>query len=224
MKYQHPRYTSELEALQAIVGLPELRTERIDKPFHHNERVRVYHGIKIAKKYRSNHPRAVSRTYNEANAHVDLDRIGVKVPQLFGILHSDEECSLFLQYIDPEPLTSLMISSDSSLPQCLVSAGRELGKMFDYGFLHGDLTSYHILTNGQTYLFDLETTRQFLGDEFYRRLIKEWTKFIDSTQGRRWKIPFSKEQEEMVFEGVRETLSNRKTQEVLENIVLRGIK
>ncbi len=221
MKYKHPKYASELEALQAIVGFPELRSEKIDKPFHHNERVRVYHGTDIVKKYRSNHPRSVSKTHNEANAHVDLDRIGINVPQLFGILHSDQECSLFLQYIDSEPLTSLIVSSDSSLPQHLISTGRELGKMFNYGFLHGDLTSYHILINGQTYLVDLESTRQFQGDEFYRKLVKEWTKFIDSTQGRRWKIPFSKKQEEMVFEGVRETLSNRKTREVLESIVLR---
>jgi len=55
-------------------------------------------------------------------------------------------------------------------------------------------------------------------------LVKEWRKFIDSTQGRRWKIPFSKEQEEMVLEGVQETLSNRKTREVLEKIVLKGSK
>src|SRR3989338_1262306 len=221
MKYQHPTYKSELEALQTLVGLPELRTERIDKPFHHKGRVRFYPGTELAKKYRGNNPRAVTRTYNEANAHVDLGRIGVNIPQLFGILQSDEECSLFLQYIDSDPLTSLMVSSDPNLPQHLVSAGRELGKMFEYGFLHGDLTSYHILTNGKTYLFDLETTRQFQGDEFYSNLVKEWRKFIDSTQGRRWKIPFSKEQEEMVLEGVQETLSNRKTREVLEKIVLK---
>ncbi len=224
MKHQHPIYTSESEALQAIVGLSELQNERINKPFHHKERVRVYSGTELVKKYRGTHPRAINKTYKEANAHVDLEKLGVNVPQLFGILHSDEECSLFMKYIESDPLTSLMISSDPSLPQQLILTGRELGKMFEHGFLHGDLTSYHVLTNGQTYLFDLETTKQFQGDEFYSRLIKEWEGFIDSTQGRRWVFPFSREQEEMVFEGVRETLENKKTRKVLENIIGKGSK
>lgn len=224
MKYQYPKYTSEPELLQAVVGFSELKTEKINKPFHHQKRVRVYPGTEIVKKYRNNNPRAVNKTYNEANAHISLDKIGVNTPKLFGILHSNKECSLFMQYIKYNPLTSLIISSDSSLSQNLVSAGRELGKMFEYGFLHGDLTSYHILANNQIYIIDLETTKQFRKDEFYKKLGKEWEKFIDSTQGSRWRILFSKEQEEMVFEGVRETLSNRKTREVLENIILRNLK
>jgi len=224
MKYQYLKYISELEVLQVVVGLPELKTERIDKPFHHQKRVRVYPGTEIVKKYRSNHPRAVNKTYSEANAYVNLNRIGVNTPQLFGILHSDEECSLFMQYIKSNPLTSLMVSSDSNLPQHLVSAGRELGKMFEYGFLHGDLTSYHILTDKQTCIIDLESTKQFQRDGFYKGLAKEWEKFIDSSQGGRWRISFSKEQEEMVFEGVLETLSNIKTREVLGNVVLRKSK
>ncbi|MBU4069585.1 MAG: hypothetical protein KJ646_01235 [Nanoarchaeota archaeon] len=224
MKYQHLKYASEPELLQAVVGFSELKTERINKPFHHQKRVRIYPGTEIVKKYRSNNPRAINKTYREANAHISLDKIGVNVPKLFGILHSDKECSLFMQYIKYNPLTSLIISSDSNLPQNLVLAGRELGKMFEYGFLHGDLTSYHILASNQIYVIDLEATRQFQKDEFHKKLIKEWEKFIDSTQGKRWRILFSKEQEEMVFEGVQQTLSNRKTREVLENIILRNVK
>lgn len=220
MKHEIPRYASEAEALQAIAGIPELETERIVKQFHHKERVRVYTGIDIAKKYRSNNPRAIGRTYNEASAHFDLGRLGVNVPNVFCILHTDKECSLLLQYIHSEPLTALMIAADSSLPQHLVSVGRELGKLFENGFLHGDLTSYHILTNGTTYLFDLEKTKLFRGEDFHRLLVYEWRGFIDSTQGNRWKVPFSKEQEEMVLEGVLENLSGNQTRRVLETLVL----
>ena len=224
MKHHHIIYTSEREALQEIVGFHNANTnsERINKPFHHKERVRVYAGTELVKKYRRNHPRAVNKTYNEANAHVDLSMMGVNIPRLYGIIHSDEECSLLMEYIESKPLTHFLVSSDPDLPQLLVSTGIELGKLFEHEFLHGDLTSYHILTNGKTYLFDLETTRRYDKNEFHNRLVKEWKKFIDSTQGRRWRIPLTKEQEEMVFEGVRETLENKKTRDILERIVMKS--
>lgn len=223
MKYLHRKYTSETEALQELVGTQEIKSERINKPFHHKDRVRVYPETGIAKKYRGCSPNAISKTYKEANAHCNLKKIEVNVPKVFGILHSHSECSLFLEYIDSVPLTSLLVSADPDLSKNLISTGKELGKMFEHNYLHGDLTSYHIFTNGQIYLFDLERTRKFSNYEFHVKLVKEWKGFIDSTQGRRWKIQFNKEQEEMVFEGVKKTLENKETKKILENIILNKI-
>jgi serine/threonine-protein kinase RIO1 len=114
------------------------------------------------------------------------------------------------------------VKNDPNLHHHLKLVGTELGKMFEHGFLHGDLTSYHILVNGKVHIFDLETTRKYNGDEFFNRLAIEWEGFINSTQGRRWKIPFNKEQEEIVFESVRENITTRPTIKVLEKVVMKN--
>jgi len=220
MKYAHEKYYSEKEALRKILGTTDVISENIIKPYHHKDRVKVYPGFDVAKKYRSASPRSIQKTHLEANAHKNLEKIDVNSPKLYGILHNEEECSIFMEYIKSIPLTSLMVDNSAELPRVLNQTGAELGKLFENRYLHGDLTSYHVFVNGVVHLFDLETTRKFGADDFYFRLKKEWVGFISSKQGRRWNIPFSKEQEEMIFEGARAYLSDAKTKDILEHLVM----
>lgn len=224
MKYHRsniPVFESEYDALSTLLpgSTGEYKLLKIEKPFHHtNGRVKKYEIADLVKKLRIPTKRGISRAYNEACAHHDLVS-DVSVPEIKGIIHTPEECSLILHYLSGDAL-SLFLRDETLTPEMLDMVGMELGKLFALRYLHGDLTSYHILMNHHPSFIDLEKTRRYDRREFFPQLEEEWLGFIQSTQGKRWRLPFSKEQEEIIFEGVRKNLDDKETLRRLEKLVL----
>ena len=220
MKHPHRIYHSEKQALTELVG-EQIIPEKIKREYHHKDRVVMYPGTGIAKKIRPATERCFLKSVNEANAHVDLKMMGVNVPEIYGIIKSEEENSILTEYIEADTLMHLMHVQSPEADKHIARVGDFIGKMYENKFLHGDLVSYHVFANGATYIFDFESTQRFNHEDFFLRLPGEWKRFVGSTQGRRWYVPFIREQEEILFESARKNMSRGRTLDVIESVLLR---
>ena len=95
------------------------------------------------------------RTSLEAKLLSDAKKAGVPTPTVYRV--DRVEMKIVMQYIDGDPVKTFLedLDKDSRKDLCRV-IGRQIGRLHDFGIIHGDLTTSNMIKgeDGQIYFID----------------------------------------------------------------------